>query len=116
MAESYLKNEAIEGYKFVQGMWDNSYYPIHLVDAVYNSLYKLCYEIERTQPKDLEALCKITHATTDKINKLQVDFLDAGSQIDTFARECIAAEFEFIAASYGFKDAELEKLIATREW
>lgn len=113
---SYLKNEAFEGYEFVKSMWDNSYYPVHLVDAVHNDLYKLCYEIERVQPNDLKALYKLTHAATDKINQLQIDFLSEGSQIDTFARECIAAEFVFIAASYGFRDADPEKLIATREW
>ncbi|MPN01681.1 hypothetical protein SDC9_148892 [bioreactor metagenome] len=36
--------------------------------------------------------------------------------METAARECIAADFEAIAKAYGFEDADVEELIALREW
>lgn len=48
-------------------------------------------------------------------NYLQEDFDENDIEIETVARECIGADFEFISASYGFKDADIEELIATRD-
>jgi hypothetical protein len=46
---------------------------------------------------------------------LQNEFFENGSEIESVARDCLAFNFEYIAISYGF-DAEIEMLIATREW
>ncbi|WP_176737169.1 DUF5713 family protein [Micromonospora citrea] len=40
----------------------------------------------------------------------------AGSEIETVAREAIGDDFWFVATSYGFPDADVERLIANREW
>ena len=40
----------------------------------------------------------------------------AVSEIETAARDCIAVDFEFISKSYGFIEADVEELIATRDW
>jgi hypothetical protein len=44
------------------------------------------------------------------------EFEDAGSEIETVARECIGDDFDFIARAYGFGDVDTEELIATRDW
>jgi hypothetical protein len=38
------------------------------------------------------------------------------SEIETAAREAIAHDFDVIAGAYGFADADIEELIATRDW
>jgi hypothetical protein len=47
---------------------------------------------------------------------LQEEFYENDSEIETNARECIGADFDFVAKSYGFEDADMEELIATRDW
>ena len=48
-------------------------------------------------------------------NTLGEAFYEHDSEIETVARECIAADFAFIASTYGF-DADTEEMIATRDW
>jgi hypothetical protein len=62
------------------------------------------------------AAVSIDHAATERFNDLQQEFEEQGSEIETAARECIAADFEAIAKAYGFEDADVEELIALREW
>ena len=45
----------------------------------------------------------------------QNEFFENNSEIETGARECLAMDFEFVAKTYGY-DADIEELIATREW
>ncbi|MFA0963812.1 DUF5713 family protein [Roseivirga sp. BDSF3-8] len=81
-----------------------------------NVLVTLCFQIESEKPKDLEALYALTHEATERINDLEDDFFAQGSEIETAAREIIAIEFEYIAQSYGFAEADIEELIAPRNW
>lgn len=111
-----LRNETVRNYSFLKEMYDDEYFPNKLVDKGAAILVNLCFQIEQNQPKHLDDLYELTHAATNKFNDLQEDFEDNGSEIETVARECIATDFEFIAASYGFKDADIEKLIETRDW
>jgi Family of unknown function (DUF5713) len=64
----------------------------------------------------LEALYVLTNAATEEFNALQADFEAAGSEIETVARDEIATDFGFIAVAYGFADADLEALVASRDW
>jgi hypothetical protein len=57
----------------------------------------------------------LTHAATDEFNTLAEAFYEHDSEIETVARECIAGDFAFVASAYGF-DADIEELIATRDW
>lgn len=43
-------------------------------------------------------------------------FLHADSELETAAREILGEEFAFIASAYGFDEADVEELIATRDW
>ncbi|WP_267466141.1 DUF5713 family protein [Nocardia puris] len=56
------------------------------------------------------------YAAAEEFNDLQDDFAAAGSEIETVAREAIAEEFWFVADAYGFADADIEELIAPRDW
>lgn len=97
-------------------MYEDPYFPNHLVDKAKAILVNLCFQIEDEKPENLEELYRLTHSATEKFNDLQEEFEDNDSEIETVARDCIGTDFEFIATSYGFEDADIEELIATRDW
>ena len=111
-----LKNEKTRTYSFLVDMYSDDYFPDNLVDKGKAILIELCNQVETRQPKTLEELYPLTHAATGKFNDLQSAFEEQDSEIETVARECIALDFEFIATAYGFDDADIEELIATRDW
>lgn len=113
--QGILTNEKIRSHKFLDDMYRDPYFPKPLVDKCKNVLLDLCYNIEKEKPGSLKELYALTHASTESINNLQDEFLENDSEIETMARECIAADFEYISAAYGFK-ADPEELIAPREW
>ncbi|MFY9310031.1 MAG: DUF5713 family protein [Bacteroidia bacterium] len=109
-----LTNEKIKEYSLLECMYHDAYFPAALVDKCRDILLELCYKIEAEKP-DKEGLYKLTHYATDKLNGLQDEFESSGSEIETVARECLAADFLFIANAYGF-EADIEKLVENREW
>ena len=113
--QSELKNKTIKKHIFLDCMYKDSYFPKVLVDKCKNVLINLCESIEKQKPGDLASLYKLTQNSTIEINNLQDEFYKNNSEIETGARECLGADFEFISKSYGF-DADVEELIATREW
>lgn len=114
--EKSLNNEKMKNYSFLNEMYQDEYFPRKCVDKGKAILIELCFQIEEENPKTLEELYKLTHSATDKFNDLQEDFDENDSEIETAARDCIGGDFEFIAFSYGFEDADTEELIATRDW
>ena len=96
-------------------MQQDSYFPEALVAKGQAILVALCEAIETQAPDSLEKLYVLTHASTAEFNLLGEEFEENGSQLETAARENIGADFKFIAKSYGF-DADMEELIAPREW
>ena len=96
-------------------MYQDSYFPDHLVDKCKNILVNLCLQIEDHKPSTNEELFALTHSATDKINDLADDFESHDSEIETAAREALGADFDFIAKSYGF-EVDVEDVIATRDW
>jgi len=116
MTQNNLRNQKINPYPFLKGMYDDSYFPNFLVDKGKNILVQLCLQIEKEVPKNLEELYKLTHAATEKFNHLNDEFNDNDSDIETVAREIIAEDIETIALAYGFEDADTEELIEPREW
>lgn len=113
---SELTNEQVRSHRFLQCMDGDEYFPPHLVDKGKQILIRLSQRIEQQRPADNESLYRLTHAATDEFNVLAEEFYEAESEIETAARECIGADFYFIAEAYGFQDADVEELIATREW
>ena len=102
--------------ELLKGMYRDGYFPDDVVDKVRDVILEACHEIEAEGPSDHQALYAITCRATDKINDLQSVFEERGSEIETVARDDIAVTFGYVAKTYGFEDADLEKLIATREW
>jgi hypothetical protein len=111
-----ITNQQVAGHVFLQQMYSDSYFPDHVVDKGGAILLRLCERIEAEQPSSLDALYALTQAATEEFNRLDAEFAAAGSEIETVAREVIAENFWFVASAYGFTDADVEKLIATRDW
>ncbi|MEW2354312.1 DUF5713 family protein [Spirillospora sp. NPDC029432] len=111
-----LTNRQVAGHAFLKGMYDDGYFPDHLVDKGKAILLGLCERIEAERPSDLAALYTLTQAATEEFNALAEEFYAADSEIETVARELIAEDFGFVASVYGYPEADVEKLIATRDW
>jgi hypothetical protein len=111
-----VSNQQVTAHPFLKGLYRSDYYPDHVVDRGRDILLRLCERIEAERPADLSALYVLTHAATDEFNDLQDAFEEAGSEIETVAREEIAEDFWFVARAYGFAEADFEELIATRDW
>jgi hypothetical protein len=109
-------NPQITEHTFLAELYQDSYYPDHVVDKGKEILLRMCDRIEAERPANLEALYAITHAATEEFNELQDAFDEAGSELETVARDAIGMDFDFIASAYGYADADIEELIATRDW
>ncbi|WP_373428579.1 DUF5713 family protein [Streptomyces sp. B1I3] len=103
-------------YAFLRGLYEDGYFPDQVVDKGRAVLIRLCERIEAQRPADLTALYALTHAATEEFNGLEAEFEAAGSEIETVAREEIGENFWYIATAYGFAEADVEELIAPREW
>ncbi len=110
-----ITHPAVLQHPFLADMYEDNYFPNDLVDRGKAILMRLCESIEVEKPASVEALYALTHAATDEFNALAEAFYEHDSEIETAARECIAGDFAFIAEAYGF-DADIEELIATRDW
>ncbi|WKD36862.1 DUF5713 family protein [Streptomyces xanthophaeus] len=111
-----ITNRRVAGHGFLQSMYEDPYFPDHIVDQGRAILLRLCERIEAEQPSDPEALYALTQASTEEFNLLDAELVAAGSGIETVAREWIGDEFWFIASAYGYADADGERLIAGRDW
>jgi hypothetical protein len=109
-------NIKVDVSKLLEGMYGDGYFPNFLVDKVRDVIIDACREIEAENPKTLEDLYAITCRATEKINDLQEEFEENESEIETAARDDIAVTFGYVATTYGFPDADLEELVATRDW
>ncbi|MBR7834176.1 hypothetical protein KDL01_12950 [Actinospica durhamensis] len=111
-----IANPEMAAHRFLAAMYQDPYFPDHLVDKAAAILRGACERIEAEHPADLEELYALTQDATDELNALQVELAAAGSAIETVAREAIAEDFSAIAKAYGFDDADVEELIAARDW
>ena len=115
MTQNDIKNKQLKNYSFLKDMYRDNYFPDFLVDKGKAILIDLCVQIEKEKPKTLAELYTLTHAATNQFNDLQEEFGENDSEIETGAREAIAADFNFLAEAYGYH-ADSEELIGTREW
>src|SRR5215468_10692269 len=109
-----IQNEKVREYTFLQPMLADTYFPKHLVAKGQDLLRQLAERIEREAPEG-EAVYGLTRATTEAFNELQDEFWEAGSEIETAAREAIGADVEFILKAYGY-DVDIEEAIGNRDW
>jgi hypothetical protein len=85
-----IENERVREHTLLKDMFADGYFPKHLV-AKGQSYCQLAERIEREAPEG-EAVYKLTQATAEAFNQLQAEFLKAGSDIETAAREAIAGD------------------------
>ena len=111
-----ITNSKLASYAMLDEMYRDSYFPKAQVNKVKAILVELCVQIEAQKPKDATGLFKLTHAAVEKINGLQEKFEENDSELETGAREAIAANFDYIVKAYGFTDLDIEDVIAPREW
>lgn len=111
-----ITNQQVNEYVFLRALYADAYYPDRVLDKGRAVLLGLCERIEAERPADLAALYLLTEVATEAFNDLEAEFEAAGSEIETVAREEIAEDFGFVASAYGFEDADVEELIAGREW
>lgn len=111
-----IRNAQMNDHAFLRGMYDDGYFPDFLVDKVKSILMTLCGEIEAANSLDHDVLLTLTHRATEKINALQDEFDENHSELETVARDVIASDFEYIVRAYGFKDVDIEDVIAPRDW
>lgn len=109
-------NQQVATHKFLRALYADSYFPDHILDKGTEILLRLSERIEAERPADLTALYLLTHRATVEFNALEAEFEAAGSGFETVAREEIAEAFWFVASAYGFAEADVEELIAPREW
>ncbi len=109
-----LKNAKVKKLKLLAEMIGDDYYPKRLVQKGQRLLLELARQIERKAPVG-EAVYALTHATTEAFNELAEEFDEADSEIETVARESIAASVEAILKAYGY-EVDLEEAIAPRDW
>lgn len=111
-----LNNADMANYDFLAEMYADAYFPDRVVDRVRHVLVKLCEQIEAEPPQGDAAVLELTHAATEAINDLEEAFYEAGSEIETAARDCIGGDFSAILDAYGFEHIDIEEAIAPREW
>ena len=109
-----IQNEKVRDHAFLQAMLADNYFPKHLVGKGQHLLRLLAERIEREEPEG-EAVYGPTRATAQAFNELQEEFLEAGSEIETAARDAIGGDVEFILKAYGY-DVDIEEAIGNRDW
>ena len=110
-----ITNTRLRDHHFLVSMYRDGYFPDFLVHKCKAVLVELCEDIERTQPKTNDDLLTLSHKATEAINGLEAEFEDNDSEIETGAREALAADFDLIVKAYGF-DIDIEEVIEPRDW
>ena len=113
-----LNNQTLKNHNFLADMYEDDYYPNHLVAKIEQILLNMCLQIEQNQPKTIAEFCQYSHPAVEKINELQDEFDEHDSELETVARECMGENFDYIATAYGFEltGDDLEEIIAPRDW
>ena len=82
-------------YKLLDEMYQDNYYPAFLVDKVKDELQKVIDLLENGET-DTEVVQETLDEAVCGINDLQEEFDEHDSEIETVARECIAAAVAYI--------------------
>lgn len=101
-------------YEYLKDMYNDTYYPKHLVDKIKDEILKVVAFIEEDGHSNDEIQAKFD-IMTDAINDLQEDFEDADSEIETVARDSIGTTVADILEHYKI-DIDAEDAIGKRDW
>ena len=101
-------------YKLLDEMYQDNYYPTFLVDKVKDELQKVIDLLESGET-DTEVVQETLDEAVCGINDLQEEFDEHDSEIETVARECIAATVAYILEWFGIP-IDTEEAIRERDW
>jgi len=101
---------------YLKGMAQDAYFPPALVKKGQQILERLDARLAKEPPRDVQELLELTHAATEEFNELAEEFYEHDSEIETAAREDIAASFGELLDRHGFGDVDIEEVIAPRDW
>ena len=101
-------------YKLLDEMYQDNYYPTFLVDKVKDELQKVIDLLESGET-DTEVVQETLDEAVCGINDLQEEFDENDSEIETVARECIAATVAYILEWFGIP-IDTEEAIRERDW
>lgn len=101
-------------YKLLDEMYQDNYYPAFLVDKVKDELQKVIDLLENGET-DTEVVQETLDEAVCGINDLQEEFDEHDSEIETVARECIAATVAYILEWFNIP-IDTEEAIRERDW
>ena len=101
-------------YKLLDEMYRDEYYPNFLVDKVKDELQKVIDQLEGGET-NIEAVKEMLDEAVCGINDLQEEFDEHDSEIETVARECIAADVAYILEWFDIP-IDTEEAIRERDW
>lgn len=101
-------------YPLLAEMYQDHYYPAFLVDKIKASLL-LVIEFLQTGTKDLAAIQAKLDEAVIAINDLQEEFDAHDSELETIAREAIAANVVYILNWFNI-DLDIEEALRERDW
>lgn len=101
-------------YKILEEMYQDEYYPDFLVDKVKDELRKVIDLLESGET-DIEAVQEMLDEAVCGINDLQEEFDENDSEIETVARECIAASVAYILEWFNIP-IDTGEAIRERDW
>lgn len=101
-------------YKLLDEMYQDDYYPVFLVDKVKDELQKVIQLLE-TGEKDIETIQELLDEAVCGINDLQEAFDENDSELETVARESIAASVAYILKWFDIP-IDTEEAIRERDW
>ena len=101
-------------YKLLDEMYQDEYYPNFLVDKIKDQLQKVIDLLESGET-GTEAVQETLDEAVRSINDLQEEFDENDSELETVARECIAATVAYILAWFNIP-IDTEEAIRERDW
>ena len=101
-------------YKLLDEMYQDEYYPDFLVDEVRDALQKVVDLLESGET-NTEVVQETLDEAVSSINDLQEEFDETDSEIETVARECIAADVAYILEWFDIP-IDTEEAIRERDW
>ena len=101
-------------YKLLEEMYQDEYYPDFLVDRVRDEIQKVISLLESGET-DTEAVQEKLDEAVCAINDLQEEFDENDSEIETVARECIAAPVAYILEWFGIA-IDTKEAVRERDW
>ena len=101
-------------YKLLEEMYQDEYYPDFLVDKVKEELQKVIDLLESGET-DTEVVQETLDEAVCGVNDLQEEFDENDSEIETVARECIAAAVAHILEWFNIP-IDTEEAVRERDW